>query len=688
MATIEQLHTALISADKAGDTEAAITLTRAIKSIQEQSSNQGIVPNRPYAVNTAQYQQTEQESTARDKAYGVGEAALSTLTGMTSGALGAVGGTAKGMVDSITSGNYGKPSGSEIVQKTQEQGAQTLTYEPKTTTGQQYTDEVAKALEPLQALAPANVELQSIINLAKASRALKSAEKPIEGTPTQTPETPITPEMPKSTITPENLAELSRKASEGDVGAMTQLAQEAKINPEALKSAERLGIDLPVDVYSDSELLRQTSGLARSQIGEDSALWKESVNNAAAKATEAMENLGAKSGKDIVSSNVFDELTKARENIKSEASKLYNEVDASVPKGSTIQPINLQETLSTIASEVGEKNLSSTEKNLMASLNDMTYGGLLRSKSQIGEALSGKQSQNPFGNVDTASLKRLYGAIKNDQMDNIEALAGADAREKLHFANRLTTKQKALEERMVSAFGKEGDKSLAPLMEKSITQSSQGDVTNFGRLLKVVPEDMHKETIATALKEATQSKQAQNAGEFDFTRFSKLYQGLRNNPEIYAKVVKALGGEDAHQVLTDLYQVSKKVSDAKSNILTTGKANQAILNKMVSENFITSVIRKTIQGVVGRSTMGAVSIDGLFKAPKDRLKAVSEMFRSPEFKELAVQSAIKNPSPQKIEGLIKSNAFKKWAKKTKDNEILQNPYIWVLSTMNVDKKEK
>lgn len=679
MATLEQLHTALINADKAGDTEAAVTLTRAIKLMQEQSNKESIVPQRPLMPET-EYKAPTQEPTTREKIIGTGEAGLSTATGLTSGALGALGGTAKGLVQAVSSGNYGKQSGADIVEKAQQEGAQALTYKPTTQAGQQYTEQVAQALEPLQALAPANVELQSIINLAKTARAIKNVEKPIETKNI----------LPEKQVTTENIGELARKASEGDEAAKSTLAQEAKINPEALKSAERLGIDLPIDVYSDSELLRQTTGLARSQIGEESALWKEGVNNASKKATETMEEIGAKSGKDIVSSKVYDDLSKARFDIKSQAEKLYSEVDNSIPKETKIIPANLQETLNTITNEVGEKNLSSTEKSLISSVNnnDLTYGALLRMKNQIGDALSGKQSQNPFGNVDTASLKRLYGAIKNDQMDNVGSIAGADAREKLHFANRLTVKQKALEDRMVSSFGKEGEKSLAPLMEKAVTQASVGDVTNFSKLLKVVPEDMHKEVVATSLKEATQSKQAQNAGEFDFAKYSKLYQGLRNNPDIYSKVVKSLGGDDAHQIMTDLYQVSKKITDAKSNILTTGKANQAILNQMASENFINSIIRKTIQGVVGKATRGTVSIDGLFTAPKHRVKAVSEMFRSPEFKELAVQSAVKNPSPKKIEAFINSKAFKKWSSKVKDSDILQNPYIWVLSTMNTKKEEK
>lgn len=667
MATIEELKIALINADKAGDSDAARKLAAVI--MREEGKT---VPSRPDE--QIVLQTPEQAPTLAEKAIGVGETALALGTGATTGAAGYIGGVLQGLAQQILSGNYGTTQAAEAVKASAEKGAQAFTYAPRTEAGQQMTEATSQALEPLQAIAPAAVEIGA------ATSALKT--RPTKVTQTETIK-------PTTQTTIENIGELARKASEGDTKAKTTLAQEAKINPEALKSAERLDIDLPIDVFSDSELLRQTSGLARSQIGEESALWKENVNNASLKANEAMDLIGAKSGKDIVSSKVYDDLSKARADIKAQSANLYSEVDLSVPKETKISPDNLEQTLMDITKEVGEKNLSSTEKALVSSVKDgdVTYGSLLRMKSQIGDALSGKQSQNPFGNVDTASLKRLYGAIKNDQMDNVESIAGFEAREKLHFANRLTAKQKALEERMISAFGKEGEKSLAPMMDKAITQAGQGDITNFTKLLKVVPEELQREVVATALKEATASKVAQTAGEFDFSRYSKLYQGLRKNPEIYSKVVKSLGGDDAHQIMTDLFQVSKRISDAKANVLTTGKANQAILNQITSENFVNSIIKKTIQGVVGTATKGTISIDGLFTAPKDRVKAVSEMFRSQEFKDLATQSASGQLSPKKINKFINSKAFKSWANKIKDDKILNNPYVWVLSIMNKEEEK-
>lgn len=82
-----------------------------------------------------------------DKVTGGLEAARSTVTGMTSGALGYVGGALGGIAGSIASGDFGTERGVRLAKEAAENGAASLTYTPKTELGQAYTKRISDALE-------------------------------------------------------------------------------------------------------------------------------------------------------------------------------------------------------------------------------------------------------------------------------------------------------------------------------------------------------------------------------------------------------------------------------------------------------------------------------------------------------------------------------------------------------------
>lgn len=703
MATISELKKALINADKAGDTEAARKLAAIIQRNQNQPTNYDV--DSSGNVIETQIPETIQkkiEPSIMEKIKGSGEAALAATLGGAAGAAGTIVGTGKGLLKNIQEGTYGTRKGGEQMEEAQTKTAQQFAepFMPSSEVGQKYLQNVTEAIAPLQAF-PMLSEWDQIATLAKASKPILATKATEQLNKIITAPEKISTAIPKAEVLPKsttsfNIGEIAQKAASGNKKAKAQLVEESKINPEALKSAERLDIDLPIDVYSDSELLKQTAGLTRSQIGPESAAWKDAVQNAANKADEAMAKLGGAESKAEVSGKVQDLLNTSRNDIKQQASTLYNKVDSIIPKGTKIQPNNIMTTLNEISNEVGGLDmLSPIEKNLYKNITDgsTTYGGLLRLKSQIGDALGGKQAQNPFGSIDTASLKRLYGAIKNDQLDAVGSVGGIEAREKLHFANRLTIKQKALEDRMVKAFGKEGEGSISSLMNRAISQGAKGDTTALNKLLKAVPPEMHKEVLATALADLTTSQRAGEAGMFDFARFAKTYQGLRKNAPVYNTIIKSLG-KDKDMLLSDLYSISKRVTEARANVLTTGKANQEILKGMQSENFIKKIISKTLSDVVSKTSAGTISIDSLLKSPSDKIKQIGEMFRSKEFKDLVTEASVKKPSEAKIKKFINSRSFKEWAKAVDRNnkigrgaEIITNPTLWVLNSMSQEKSK-
>lgn len=161
MATLEQLERALVNADKAGDAEAARRLAVAVKGARENSPSR--IPDAQVPGTTPQ----APDPTLGERAVGAGEAALTMGTGATTGQLGMVGGLLKGLAEQILSGQFGTAEAANMVEQSAMQGAEALTYAPRTAQGQSQVQAVGQALAPLAAVAPLAGEMAA---LARASR--------------------------------------------------------------------------------------------------------------------------------------------------------------------------------------------------------------------------------------------------------------------------------------------------------------------------------------------------------------------------------------------------------------------------------------------------------------------------------------------------------------------------------------
>lgn len=163
MATLQQLETALINADKAGDQDAARQLAAVIRRARQDPANQ--IPE-------SDVQETIQrpaETTLGQDIVGAGETALALGTGATAGSLGMIGGTLKGLAEQLLSGQFGTQQAADAVEQAATQGQEALTYAPRTQAGQEQTQAVGEALAPLTAVAPMTAELGAIAGGARAA---------------------------------------------------------------------------------------------------------------------------------------------------------------------------------------------------------------------------------------------------------------------------------------------------------------------------------------------------------------------------------------------------------------------------------------------------------------------------------------------------------------------------------------
>jgi hypothetical protein len=502
----------------------------------------------------------------------------------------------------------------------------------------------------------------------------------------------------------EEVGDLVRKASgsgPGSAAAKAKLADVAQVNPEARSAAERLGMDLPFDVFSDNPQVRAAVGLTRSVAGgEAEAAWVNTVRTAIGKADDVVQQFDAafiegRPAPGATSQRILDSLNSTRTQLFNDADVIYKRVDATIPKTATVQFPRLMQTLDDVLAEVGEKGLSAQEKKLyeLATDPDVTYGRLLREKNLIGQAMAGKES--PYGNMAAGDLKRLYGALAEDQLTNVGQIGGDALRQELRAANLLTAKRKALENRIVGAFGKESDGSVATLMQSAIKSAAKGDAAQFNKLIKVVPPELRKETIATALASVASSGRAAQEGAFGFAEFAKTYRGLRANPPVYKQVIEVLG-KDADPVLRDLFEISRRITDARAQVLTTGKANQALVEAMKAEGLLGKVMQSTTAQRVVTGAASAIPGGGfvapdivqfMSKGNADAVKAAGKLFASDDFQKLAIEAATKTePSQAAIRRTAASKAFADFANAAKLPQSLDARVQWLQSAVQTGRQ--
>lgn len=163
MATLVELERALVNADKAGDSDAARKLAAVITKARQDSSLR--IPGAGVPGTTAQ----APEPTLGEQLIGAGEAALSTITGATTGAVGMLLGGANQMGQDIARYATGQPLDPTTVGEAAMNAARGLTYEPRTQSGREQTQAVGEVMQNLIPIAPLAGTLPAAAGAARAA---------------------------------------------------------------------------------------------------------------------------------------------------------------------------------------------------------------------------------------------------------------------------------------------------------------------------------------------------------------------------------------------------------------------------------------------------------------------------------------------------------------------------------------
>lgn len=491
---------------------------------------------------------------------------------------------------------------------------------------------------------------------------------------------PVAPvAAPAAELSQEQLASVAKKAATSPIGkaaATEQLAAQARPSQPVVEAAQRLKMELDPDFVTDNEQFRRLVGLTRSQAGSDAeARGIAVVSKAAEKADEALESLGASRDVAAVSDKIKSSLSATRDALEKSSDALYREIDDAIPKSYPVEMPALKARLDKVVEEMGGiEGLSAPEKNLAKMFDQpVTYGRLARERGLIGKALAGKES--PYGSMEEGSLKQLYKAMAEDQLDAVTSIGGEAMRDKYRLASQTVAKMKALEKRIIQTFGKDNSGSLVPALRNSIGAATRGDDKGLNKLIQTIPEPLRKEALSSAL--LTYASSTTKGGQFGFPQYAKMYQGMRNNSPVYAAVVKTLG-EGSDQLLTDLYQVSQSIAKAQAAVLQTGKANQGFLNTLKGPE---TLIGKVMEGAKAAAVRGAATeaatsmafgptgagfmagaIQTAASGRKDAMKAVGDLLTSPEFKDVVKQAATRGfASDKSVSRLARAREMKRYS---------------------------
>lgn len=96
------------------------------------------------------------------KIEGAIEAGLSTVSGLTGGAVGMAGGALGGLAGAISQGDFGSKAAADRIEQAAMQGADALTYQPRTQAGQEYSQAIGDVMQQAVPVMPLTSELAGL----------------------------------------------------------------------------------------------------------------------------------------------------------------------------------------------------------------------------------------------------------------------------------------------------------------------------------------------------------------------------------------------------------------------------------------------------------------------------------------------------------------------------------------------
>jgi len=463
-----------------------------------------------------------------------------------------------------------------------------------------------------------------------------------------------------------------------------ELVEEIEPSQEVLNAYEDLGLQtqmIPSIVSTNPAYTAIEQGLKSVPGSQLAVREKALIGELATKADELIQEFGGAIDKAELSERFRKESRELVDRMEDSENQLWERINSKIgdtQRKTVVDTSTTNDLINSISDELGGKEfLGVQEKKILRSLSpesNPTYARLENVRRQIGRGL---RNTGPFKNADQANLKRLYGAIAEDQSKAADSFGAGDI---YRLANDMTVQRKAVENQLVKSLGKELQGNITAKAKTAMIGLQRGDTKAFNELIDNIPKEidknLRKEIVATSLNDAfTQGSRAER--QLNVAGFDDFMNGLKRHPSAMKQLQDQIGTESLNRLKT-FHKIVGAVRKAQKQQITTGRI-QAVPGMFDEVNNISKRVygtaEKAVSAIPGMRVAGAI-VDAIKPEKTARSVAADQFLASPKLQNIIKQKAAGNlktknkilQAEKKIEEL---KSYKKW-KDTLDERDLRD----------------
>lgn len=516
-----------------------------------------------------------------------------------------------------------------------------------------------------------------------------------------------------------DLSAVTKEAATATGKAQTRaqqiLAEQAAPDAETIAAAKRLGIEdnLQPDHVTTNQTFRELSQAVKSMPGSEARAQElEGLQAVAKRADDLVTELGGTKDLSTLSDNVKNQMVKTVDDLEAQGNALYDSIRKQIPNNTEVSAPSTLAFIDQRAKDLGgTQYLTPLEKKILGRLSPKTvtrteqvpgrtgvtsattrqvestrlplYANMDDVRKAAGQAT---RMQGPFKDADSGLAKKLYSLLTDDQDAAVLPFGMKDVSDAAKAATRT---RKALEDDVVSLFGKNLGSSLVGNLAGGVQGLGKGDTSKFLKLINAVPKDMRGEVAASALNYGFRN--GAKAGDLNFRTFTQWFEGLQQNKQAYNAIMANLP-KQAPQMLKDLYRISSGISAASKERIMTGRLN-AITKELQGPDSALQRVYQAASKVAGvaameaaTSTVGAPGAglaagitSALMKGKPDVMKAADKLISDPAFISMA-KASMRGEAPKAatVKHLAKSAQMREFFEKAGKPPEMRNHEKWLM----------
>lgn len=345
-------------------------------------------------------QQPKPSPTIGEQIVGAGEAALTVGTGITGGTLGALGGTLKGVIDEIRSGEFGTNEAANRIADKAADLMQELTFAPRTEAGQQITKAIGEAGEALAPLSGLGAQALQVGQAAKAAAPGIRAQA-----------------APAIAAAQKQAATGVRKVKEAGVETPEQAVRRTAFEAEGIEPT-RAQVTRDAGEFQAQQEAAKGSNAVRARLEQQEARLQGAFEQ---KAVDTQ-------GRSVTSTSTpIDEVLNRSITLDKEIGNLYKQAREAAPEGKEIKFERLAKSLSNLEGEetISGGLISSVKSNLL-NRGIINKDGKVVGKVSVETGEQVRQDINALHNSVTDRGRQLSRQLKDSLDDDVLLHAGTD----------------------------------------------------------------------------------------------------------------------------------------------------------------------------------------------------------------------------------------------------------------------